>query len=460
MAPLPAQSLAEVVGRTTSGELSAREVAEAMLERIAKLDERYGAYQLVLAEAALARADALDAARRRGGKLGPLHGAPIALKDLLYTKDVPTAGGTTIWADWRPTFNATVVERLEAAGALVLGKTKLTEGAYALHHPQITPPINPWNADRWTGVSSSGSGVAVAAGLAHGAIGSDTGGSIRFPSASCGLVGVKPTYGRVSRYGVIPLADSLDHLGPMTRSVADARLMLATMSGADANDPTSIGPPILPPTQPLKSLSGLRVSVDADYAGAADDAHAAATIEAGLRLCRDAGAVIKPWPVPSVSALVEGWHTTCGVECALAHAESYPSRKDEYGPALAGLIEHGRGAGAMDYARLERERERFRAGLDAALEEVEVLLVPCMPGPVPPAERSAEFGRQDGFIRFTAPFDYSGHPSVTLPFGTDDDNVPQAFQLIGKRMDDDRLLDVAAVVEAEAAFRYPHLEAD
>lgn len=457
MAALHALSLTEVVQRTTSGGLSVREVAEAMVDRIRRLDGEYGAYQLALGSAALVRADALDAARRRGTKLGILHGAPIALKDLLDTKDIPTAGGTTVWAKRRPAFDATVVRRLANAGALVLGKTKLTEGAYALHHPATTPPKNPWNPARWCGVSSSGSGVAVAAGLAHGAIGSDTGGSIRFPSASCGLVGVKPTYGRVSRYGVMPLAESLDHLGPMTRSVADARRMLAAMSGADEKDPTSHGPPTHCDSPPFDNLRGLIVAVDEEYAGTASDPDAAAAINAGLRFCRDAGAAIRPLRLPSSAALVEGWGTTCGVECAIAHTDVYRRQPEAYGPALASLIEAGRRASAMDYARLERERDRFRAGLDAILAEADLLLAPCMPGPVPAAERSANFGHRDGFIRFTAPFDYSGHPSVTLPFAIDEDNVPRAFQLIGRRMDDDRLLAIAERIEAAAGFSYPHL---
>ena len=457
MAALHALSLTEVVRRTTSGELSVREVAEAMVDRIRALDGEYGAYQMAYGQAALVRADALDAAKRRGGKLGILHGAPIALKDLLDTKDIPTAGGTTVWARRRPAFDATVVTRLTEAGALVLGKTKLTEGAYALHHPDVAPPKNPWNPARWCGVSSSGSGVAVAAGLAHGATGSDTGGSIRFPSASCGLVGVKPTYGRVSRYGVLPLADSLDHLGPMTRSVADARRMLAAMSGFDENDPTSHGPPTHCDSAPFDNLKSLIVAVDEDWAGTAADANAAAAIEAGLRLCRNAGTAIRPLRLPSTEALVDGWGTTCGVECAIAHAESYRREPEAYGPALASLIEAGLSASATDYARLERERERFRAGLDAILTEADLLLAPCMPGPVPAAERSADFGRRDGFIRFTAPFDYSGHPSVTLPFAVDEDNVPRAFQLIGRRMDDDRLLAIAETIEAAAGFGYPHL---
>ena len=239
-----ALSLSDVTRRVKSGELTARAVADAMLARIERLQPDLGAYVTVLADRAREQAEALDARRERGEALGLLHGAPIALKDLLYTKGIPTSCGTTILADWCPEEDATIVARLEAAGAIVLGKVKLTEGAYGQHHPAVEPPKNPWNPERWTGVSSSGSGVAVAAGLAHGAIGTDTGGSIRFPSAACGLVGIKPSYGRVSRHGAFPLADSLDHVGPMTRSVEDAARMLQVMAGHDPKDATSLRAPV------------------------------------------------------------------------------------------------------------------------------------------------------------------------------------------------------------------------
>lgn len=263
-----ALTLSDVTRRVKSGELTARGVAEAMLARIERLEPALGAYVTVLAERALAQADALDARRERGETLGLLHGAPIALKDLLYTKGIPTSCGTTILADWRPDEDATIVTRLEAAGAIMLGKVKLTEGAFGEHHPAVDPPKSPWNKDRWTGVSSSGSGVAVAAGLAHGAIGTDTGGSIRFPSAACGLVGIKPTYGRVSRHGAFPLSETLDHVGPMTRSVEDAARMLLVMAGRDPKDPTSLDAPVPSYASSFREdLAGVKIGIDWDFVG-------------------------------------------------------------------------------------------------------------------------------------------------------------------------------------------------
>lgn len=194
-------TLSDVCRRIKSGALDSVTVTQAILDRIRTLEPEYRSFAMVLADEALATAERLDAKRHRGEPLGALHGVPVAVKDLLFTRGHVTASGTTVMRDLVPVENATVVDRLEQAGAVIIGKTQLTEGAYGTHHPDIEPPVNPWNPDLWTGVSSSGSGVSVAAGMAYGALGSDTGGSIRFPSACCGLVGIKPTYGRVSRYG-------------------------------------------------------------------------------------------------------------------------------------------------------------------------------------------------------------------------------------------------------------------
>jgi amidase len=236
---LPYESLTTVSDLIRRKRLSSVEVTDAILQRIAKLDGQYHSYATVLAERSLDRAKAADADIVRGLWRGPLHGVPIAVKDLCYTTFAPTLAGATIFKNFVPSFNATVVERLEDAGAILLGKLQMTEGAYTSHHPQVAGPMNPWNTNYWVGSSSTGSGVATSLGLCYGSLGSDTGGSIRFPSATCGLTGIKPTWGRVSRYGVFPLAETLDHVGPMTRSVADAAAVLGVIAGADRNDPTT-----------------------------------------------------------------------------------------------------------------------------------------------------------------------------------------------------------------------------
>src|SRR5829696_249483 len=237
-------SLDEVARRLRARKFSSVEATRAMLDRIGRLDPTLKSYATLTPERALADAKRLDAETAAGESRGPLHGVPIAIKDLCDTEGVPTAAGMAIRRGHVPAKDATVVARLKQAGAVILGKLQMTEGAYGVHHPSVDPPINPFNAAYWTGVSSSGSGVATAAGLCFASLGSDTGGSIRFPSTMNGLTGLKPTWGRVSRAGVFPLAESLDHIGPMTRSALDCAIVLGVIAGADERDPTALPLPV------------------------------------------------------------------------------------------------------------------------------------------------------------------------------------------------------------------------
>ena len=233
-------SLDEVARRLKARKVSSVEATRAILDRIEALDPKLKSYATVTPERALQDAARLDAETAAGKSRGPLHGVPIAVKDLCNTAGVPTAAGMAIHRKHVPARDATVVARLKEAGAVILGKLQMTEGAYGAHHPTIEPPVNPWNAAYWTGVSSSGSGVATASGLCFASLGSDTGGSIRFPSTMNGLSGLKPTWGRVSRAGVFPLAESLDHVGPMCRSALDAALVLGVIvnySGSQKGSP-------------------------------------------------------------------------------------------------------------------------------------------------------------------------------------------------------------------------------
>jgi amidase len=454
-------SLSDVCRRMKSGELSAVRVTEHTLTRIAALDPTLCSFVTVTRERALATAARLDGERAAGKPLGALHGVPIALKDLLSTAGVRTTCGTRVLRDWVPDEDATVVAKLERAGAVVVGKVKLTEGAYSAHHPDVPAPRNPWNARHWTGVSSSGSGVSVAGRLAYGAIGTDTGGSIRFPSAACGVVGFKPTYGRVSRHGAFPLADSLDHVGPMTRTVEDAARMLTVMAGWDAKDPTSLREPVpnyVAACTP--DLAGLRIGVDRAYVETGVTADVVATVRAALESFRSLGVAVREVQLPPYANLVRGWAVTCGVETALAHARFFPARRADYGPELAGLIETGRGAAATAYATLEREREAFRAGLDRLFDDVDAIIAPCMVSAAPSLESMAAVvasrTQTVDFITFTAPFDYSGHPSLTLPAALDGAGLPLAFQLVGRRLGEETLLHMGhAWEQARGAFSYP-----
>ena len=457
MSELHYSSLGAICARIKSGELSAREVVQAALERIEQLDRDLHAYVVVLADSALARAEELDQSRDAGEMLGPLHGVPIALKDLLYTEGLPTASGTRVMADFLPTEDATVVARLKAAGAVMIGKTQLTEGAYGVHHPEVIEPVNPWAADRWTGVSSSGSGVAVAAGLCYGALGSDTGGSIRFPAASCGTVGVKPTYGRVSRHGAFPLAESLDHIGPMTRTVADAARMLQVMAGEDPRDPTSLAAPVPHYGAEIGgSIAGLRLGVDWRYVSEGVDAPVVQAVRNAIEQLQAQGMELVEFEMPSsYRQLVEQWGITCGVECARAHEPYYPTQKALYGPVLAELIELGRNPPVGAYDMLEAVRGTFTAAFAACFAEMDVMICPNMPYLAPPArgvlELSADPSRANG-LTFTAPFDYSGHPTLSLPVGLSDDRLPLSIQLVAAKLGESLLFRVGSALEAAGGF--------
>jgi len=456
MTALHYQSLASVCRRLKSGELSAVAVTEHLLARIEALEPSLHSFAMVLPERALDRARRLDRARADGGALGPLHGVPIAVKDLLHTRGLATASGTRVMRDFVPQEDATVVARLEAAGAILIGKTQLTEGAFGAHHPDIAAPVNPWQTDYWSGVSSSGSGVAVAAGLAYGALGTDTGGSIRFPSACNGLVGLKPTYGRVSRFGAFPLAESLDHIGPMTRTVEDAARLLQVIAGFDARDPTSLEALVPNYAAELGApVAGLRIGVDWSYVGEGVAEEVVDTVREALARLTSLGCRVVETPMPpDYRTLAERWAVTCGTECAHAHAPWFPARRADYGEVLAGLIDFGRSASRREYQALEERRQRFRAALNESLQSVDLVISPCMVTPTPAiaALEGGDYDDHADFLTFTAPFDYSGHPTLTLPAGLAEDGLPRSFQLIGPLLGEPLLLRVGSAFEASLGF--------
>src|SRR5690606_26166216 len=251
--------------------------------------------------------------------------------------------------DFKPTEDATVVTKLRDAGAVILGKLQLTESAYADHHPDIVAPRNPWNAEHWPGVSSSGSGVATAAGLCYGSLGSDTGGSIRFPSAANGLTGLKPTWGRVSRYGAFELAATLDHIGPMARSAADCGAMLGAIAGADPKDPTAAPEPVPDYLAGLRNdLRGMTIGVDHRLVSQGVDEETGAAFDEAVRTLAGLGAEIGEIDFPDPTPVIDDWTPLCGIDTAVAHETLYPAHKEAYGPGLAGFIELGLKLSAVD----------------------------------------------------------------------------------------------------------------
>jgi amidase len=424
--------------------LSPVELTRSMLARIERLEPRLGAYALVTAEVALAQARDAEQLLMQHRILGPLHGVPIGLKDLCFTQGIRTMAGMPIRRDFVPRFDATVVERLRDAGAVLLGKLQMTEGAFADHHPDIRVPVNPWHAEHWSGASSSGSGVAVAAGLCFAAIGTDTGGSIRFPSAANGVTGLKPTWGRVPVHGVFELAASLDHVGPMARSAADCGAMLGIIAGPDAKDPVALRDPVPDylagdPSQ----LADLRIGFDPEYAGGLDPTMQRAVDDA-LAALRALGADLRTVRFPDAADAIDDWPLACAAETAVAHEASYPSRKAEYGPGLAGLLDLGLAARAVELQKVWRRRRAFAGRVSALLETIDLLLIPAQPMASPTYAQMAALGVDPtGFarlVRFTAPFDISGHPTITLPAGFTPQGTPVAIQLVAGRLHEARLV--------------------
>lgn len=444
--------LTELAARLKAREISALDVTRAQLDRIDALDRGLRSYVHVMAESAIVEAKAADGEIAQGRYRGPLHGVPIALKDLFWTKGIPTAAGTTLHGDFRPGEDATVVRRLRSAGAVLLGKVQLTEGAYSDHHPSVTPPRNPWNPDYWPGISSSGPAVATAAGLCFGSLGSDTGGSIRWPSAANGLTGLKPSWGRVSRHGTFELAATLDHVGPIGRSATDVGALLGAIAGHDPRDPTSLLDPVPDYlAAAAQDVRGLRIGVDAAWNSDDVDVATQRVLADAIDAFRALGADIVDVEFPEVMQAIADWAPNCAVEAAVAHEATYPVRKDEYGPILASVIEAGHALSALVYQKILLRRLALRGRVAALFETIDLLLIPVQPFPPLTLAMIRTLGEQPDLIaklqRYTCPFDMTGHPTITLPGGASADGLPIGFQIVAAHLDE------AMLVRAGAAFQ-------
>lgn len=437
--PLHYESLLSVAARIEAGEISPLALTQATLGRIEDLEPELRAYATVMQVTALEAAERAQAEIVAGNYRGPLHGVPVAVKDLCYTKAVPTMGGMAVYRDFVPEYDATVVARLKQAGAILVGKLNLTEGAMAAYHPSFEVPKNPWDPALWSGASSSGSGVATAAGLCFGSLGTDTGGSIRFPSMANGIVGLKPTYGRVSRYGVIPLAESLDHVGPMTRRVADAAAMLQAIGGPDPNDPTTLQEPVPDLFAAIDAgVKGLRIGYDQAFASEGVDPRLVTAIENALGQLAAMGAEIVDVTMPDGSAgLAEPWSAIAAAEALEAHSEYFPERADEFGPFFRELLQAG---AALTDEQLQGARA-FRADYAARMNEllgtVDAVAMPA--GNVTPAvsEEILRGGMEDvepvaQHLKqyFAIPANFSGAPALTLPCGFTEESVPLGMQFM------------------------------
>jgi aspartyl-tRNA(Asn)/glutamyl-tRNA(Gln) amidotransferase subunit A len=435
--------LVEAARMVREGEASSVELVERALGRIGELDGRVGAFVAVLGEQALAEAAARDAELRRGGPPGPLHGVPVAVKDLVDVAGVVTAAGSTKLAGNLAARDAEVVARLRASGAVVVGKTRTHEFAYGV----VTPgTVNPWDPGRIAGGSSGGSAAAVAAGLVPAALGSDTAGSIRIPAACCGVVGLKPTFGRVPATGVWPLSWSCDHVGPIAATVADVALLDAVLAGGTADrgaDPPGLGP------------GGPRIGrLVGDDLGPVDPAVTGAVDELCRRLETE-GATLEEVELP-LRAARGAVATIVLAEAAAAHARLLAETgQDGYSRAMLAMIRIGQSALAGEYLTGLRYRGRFVAEIEGLLAGRDALLLPTLPCVAPPiGQRTVtlageEVGVQAALTRLPGPFNCSGSPVLSLPAGRVGD-LPVGVSLVGRIGGDRDLLRLAAWVEAAA----------
>ena len=439
--------LLEVSRRIAKREVSPVEVTEAMLRRIDDVDRSLKSYVHVTADTAMAQARAAEFEISNGRLRGPLHGVPIAIKDLFYVAGVKTAAGMPLRRDFIPSTDSTVVKRLRDAGATILGNLKLTEGAHAEHRPPVfEAPINPWNAELWSGASSSGSGVATAAGLCYGALGTDTGGSIRLPSAANGVTGLKPTWGRVSRAGVFELAAMFDHVGPLARSAADAGAILSVIAGADADDPTASHEPVSDYLAAQNGdLHGLRIGLDEELAFGKTEKIVEQSLRSSLEVMASLGAEMVAVQVSDLDAVGACYLPLSGVQTAVAHAETYPSKREDYGKALSDIIEKGRSLSATEFHRHQLLLLNFRSRLHGLFNHIDLLALPVLPFSIPTIQSLANTTDDviQSIIRFTAPFSMSGHPTINFPCGFADNRGPISLQLVGSYFGESMLIKAA-----------------
>src|SRR5579863_2719887 len=439
-------------GLTTPSEL----VAEA-LERVDQLDGDIKAFVTVMRDEALADAEKAEQEQRTGLFRSPLHGIPIGVKDLIAVKGVRLTAGSRVLADNIASEDATVVEQLRRAGAVIIGKTNTHEFAYGTYTP---PTRNPWNLGRIPGGSSGGSGAAVAAGMCLGAIGSDTGGSIRIPAACCGITGLKPTYGRVSCYGVIPLSWSLDHVGPMARSAEDCALIFDAIARYDPRDPNSVsGPPAQASASliggaegrgPL-SLQGITLGIPPEPFVAPLDPEVRTAWRAALTVLQEEGTQLIDVDLPRPAMTT--YRTIQRPEATLAHMQNgwFPARSKDYTEPTRESLLKGQQVPAIDYLQAQQERRQFSSTLRSVMQRVNALILPTIPVPAFPVELSYQDMLIDGIVensgeallRLNLPFNLAGLPSISLPCGFSTDGLPLGLQIAGKPFEEAMILRIA-----------------
>lgn len=436
-----ARPLPDIAKAIATGNVSSVALTQFYLERIERLNPSLQAYITVTAETALAQASATDQALAERRFLGPLHGVPVALKDLCETDFAPTSNGMAIFRDRQTGHNAKIVTNLLAAGAVILGKLAMAEGACSTHHPEMPVPVNPWEASFRVGSSSSGSGVAVAGGLAAAAIGSDTGGSIRFPAAYCGVTGLKPSRGFISTEGICAMAPSLDHLGPMASNADGCALLLEAMSGFGN-------------TLPSRQTPARRFGYLPDLLGLRLDPEVRTAYRHLLDTAERIGLDLVACAVPDVPDLQETWNCICAKETARSHATSYPAQSNAYGQALATLIEKGLGLSDENYAEALRRHAQITVLWSKLFDDIDWLAMPVH-AVIPPLLDNALGAPSQNLgnpLEFTAPANLTGLPALAFSAGRDSRGCPIGMQIMAPMHADFALLALVSRLQENGLY--------
>lgn len=456
---LALMGLADAARAVAQGKVTAQALTEACLARITDWQPRVNAFLKLEADAALKAAKAVDRAQKRGARLGRLAGVPLAHKDMYYRAGKETSCGSAIRRHWKATATATALQRLDAEGALDLGRLNMAEFAFGPtgHNYHYGHARNPWNTDRITGGSSSGSGAAVAARMVFGALGSDTGGSIRQPAHYCGLVGLKPTAGRVSRAGAMPLSFSLDTVGPLTRRVEDSALLMEILAGADPRDPTASLQAVGAYVAAAKSgaVRGLKLAVPRRYFWDKLNKPSAECLEAALKLLSKLGVKIVEMTPPDMEMVTAASFVMISAEAAALHASWLRTRPNLYSDQVRGRLENGLAVSAVDYIDSQRWRSEATAAFLKAMNGADAVFAPVADRPAPTIEETDVAGKPEAaktiaaLTRLTRPINYLGLPAMTVPAGFVRGGLPIGFQLIGKPFDEAMLYRIAGAYEVK-----------
>ncbi|PYO08779.1 MAG: Asp-tRNA(Asn)/Glu-tRNA(Gln) amidotransferase GatCAB subunit A [Candidatus Rokuibacteriota bacterium] len=437
--------------------LSPVELTRAHLDRIEQLDPKLHAFVTVTADRALADARAAEAALGRGDISSPLLGIPIGYKDIYATRGILTTGGSALLADWIPDEDSTCVTRLQRAGAVMLGKLITHEFAFGIQFPGHRFPAarNPWDLERMPGGSSSGSGAALAAGMAFGALGTDTGGSIRGPASLCGIAGLKPTYGRCSRAGVLTLSWTLDHTGPMARTVEDCAYLLQALAGYDAADPASSREPVPDYVAPLgRGVRGLRVGVPREYFFEDVDPEVEKGFEQALATLRQLGASVEDVQIPSIQS-AGAFMAIMLSEAFAYHERDLREHPERFGELLRERMQAGALITGSEYVQAQRLRTRLQADMSAVLRRVDVLGTPTSPKPAPTF--ATVYDPDYGFPRGnTGPFNMTGLPALAVPCGFTAAGLPISIQIVGRPFDETTVLRVGHTYEQATDWHKRH----